>query len=85
MKRLAGANKVVLTNREYPLDFINIKVEERVSDRPFDNLDRYITQDELQVLSKNYKRVTGSALGDGGRKLDTQRTLQSIVTFLTHI
>jgi hypothetical protein len=36
------------TNREHPPDFINIKVEELVGDRPFDNLDDYITQDELR-------------------------------------
>jgi hypothetical protein len=28
-QRLPAANKVVLTNRAYPPDFINIKVEER--------------------------------------------------------
>ena len=41
-QRLPVANKVVLTNRAHPPDFINIKVEELVGDRPFDNLDRYI-------------------------------------------
>ena len=51
--------KVVRTNREQPPDFINIKVEELVGDRPFDNLDDYITQDELRALSENYKRVAG--------------------------
>ena len=35
--------KVVRTNREHPPDFINIKVEELVGDRPFDDLDKYIT------------------------------------------
>jgi len=51
--------KIVRTNREQPPDFINIKVEELVGDRPFDNLDDYITQDELRALSENYKRVAG--------------------------
>jgi 5-methylphenazine-1-carboxylate 1-monooxygenase len=41
----------VRTNREHPPDFINIKVEELGGDRPFDRLDRYITQDELRALS----------------------------------
>jgi 5-methylphenazine-1-carboxylate 1-monooxygenase len=63
-QRLAAANKVVLTNRAHPPDFINIKVEELVGDRPFDDLDRYITQAELRALSENYKRVAGFALGD---------------------
>ncbi|MGD9925524.1 MAG: flavin-dependent oxidoreductase, partial [Pseudorhodoplanes sp.] len=48
--------RIVRTNREFPPDFINIKVEELVGDRPFGNLDDYITQDELRALSENYKR-----------------------------
>ena len=60
--RLGPTAKVVRTNREFPPDFINIKVEELVGDRPFDNLDKYITQDELRALSENYKRVAGFAM-----------------------
>jgi 5-methylphenazine-1-carboxylate 1-monooxygenase len=56
--------RIVRTNREYPPDFINIKVEELVGDRPFDNLDKYITQDELRALSEDYKRVAGFSLAD---------------------
>ena len=62
--RVAPAAKVVRTNREQPPDFINIKVEELVGDRPFDNLDKYITQDELRALSERYKRIAGFALTD---------------------
>jgi 5-methylphenazine-1-carboxylate 1-monooxygenase len=62
--RVAPAAKVVRTNREQPPDFINIKVEELVGDRPFDNLDKYITQDELRALSESYKQVAGFALAD---------------------
>ncbi len=62
--RAAAAAKVVRTNREHPPDFINIKVEELVGDKPFDNLDKYITQDELRALSENYKRIAGFALTD---------------------
>jgi 2-polyprenyl-6-methoxyphenol hydroxylase-like FAD-dependent oxidoreductase len=62
--RAASAAKVVRTNREQPPDFINIKVEELVGDKPFDNLDKYITQDELRALSENYKRIAGFALAD---------------------
>jgi hypothetical protein len=58
---------VVRTNRAQPPDFINIKVEELVGDRPFDNLDAYISQDELRALSDSYKRVAGFALADVGR------------------
>jgi len=62
--RAPATAKVVRTNREYPPDFINIKVEELVGDRPFTNLDEYITQDELRALSDNYKRIAGFALAD---------------------
>jgi 2-polyprenyl-6-methoxyphenol hydroxylase-like FAD-dependent oxidoreductase len=60
--RVGPASKVVLTNRSNPPDFINIKVEELVGDKPFDNLDKYITQDELRALSDNYKKVAGFSL-----------------------
>ena len=56
--------RVVRTNREHPPDFINIKVEELVGDRPFENLDDYITQDELRALSDQYKRTAGFAVSD---------------------
>jgi len=62
--RVEPAAKVVRTNREQPPDFINIKVEELVGDKPFDNLENYITQDELRALSENYKRIAGFALTD---------------------
>jgi len=39
-------------------------VQQLVGDRPFDNLDKYITQDELRALSESYKRVAGFALAD---------------------
>jgi 2-polyprenyl-6-methoxyphenol hydroxylase-like FAD-dependent oxidoreductase len=57
--RLEPANRVVLTNRSTPPDFINIKVEELTGDAPFDDLDRYISQGELRALSDNYKRIAG--------------------------
>jgi 2-polyprenyl-6-methoxyphenol hydroxylase-like FAD-dependent oxidoreductase len=62
--RSAPAAKVVRTNRAHPPDFINIKVEELVGDKPFDELDDYISQDELRALSENYKRIAGFALAD---------------------
>jgi 2-polyprenyl-6-methoxyphenol hydroxylase-like FAD-dependent oxidoreductase len=62
--RVEPAAKVVRTNREQPPDFINIKVEELVGDKPFEDLDKYITQDELRALSEGYKRVAGFALSD---------------------
>jgi 2-polyprenyl-6-methoxyphenol hydroxylase-like FAD-dependent oxidoreductase len=62
--RRQATAKLVRTNREHPPDFINIKVEELVGDRPFDRLDRYITQDELRALSESYKRIAGFSLAD---------------------
>jgi len=62
--RCQATGKVVRTNREFPPDFINIKVEELVGDKPFDNLDDFITQDELRALSENYKSIAGFALTD---------------------
>ena len=64
MKRrgVTAAGNVVRTNRQSPPDIINTKVEELVGDRPFQNLDDYITQDELRALSENYKRVAGFTL-----------------------
>ncbi len=63
-KRLPATAKVVRTNREHPPDFINIRVEELIGDKPYDKLDAVITQDELKALSDQYKRVAGFALED---------------------
>lgn len=60
--RLAPASKVVRTNREFPPDFLNIKVEELTGDKPFDRLEDYISQDELRALSDNYKKIAGFAV-----------------------
>ena len=62
--RREATAKIVRTNRDHPPDFINIKVEELVGDRPFDDLDRHISQDELRALSDNYKRIAGFAAPD---------------------
>jgi 5-methylphenazine-1-carboxylate 1-monooxygenase len=64
--RCGPTAQVVRTNREHPPDLINIKVEELVGDRPFDDLDKYITQAELRALSESYKRIAGFALSDVG-------------------
>lgn len=57
--RLEPTSKIVHTNRTSPPDIINIRVEELTGDRPFENLDDHITQDELRQLSDNYKRIAG--------------------------
>jgi 2-polyprenyl-6-methoxyphenol hydroxylase-like FAD-dependent oxidoreductase len=65
-KRRDATAQVVRTNRAHPPDFINIRVEELVGDKPFDDLDKFITQDELRALSEQYKRVAGFSLSDVG-------------------
>src|SRR5882724_10310889 len=66
--RREATGKVVRTNREHPPDFINIKVEELTGDKPFDNLDDFITQDELRALSDGYKRIAGFAVADVAKR-----------------
>jgi len=63
-KRLGPTSLVVRTNREHPPDFICIKVEELVGDRPFERLDDYISQDALRAMSEEYKRIAGYAAAD---------------------
>lgn len=65
--RLEPTARIVRTNREHPPDFINIRVEELTGDRPFGNLDDFITQDELRALSENYRRIAGFAVDAAGR------------------
>lgn len=60
LRRETTAN-IVRINRDSPPDFINIKVEQLVGDKPFDNLDDYITQGELRALSDRYKQTAGFA------------------------
>ena len=62
--RSGPAAQVVLANRTAPPDFINIRVEELTGDRPFDNLDDYISQEELRALSDRYKRIAGYSIED---------------------
>ena len=57
--RRPATARIVTTNRVSPPDIINLKVEELVGDRPFDDLDAFISQAELRSLSDQYKRVAG--------------------------
>jgi 5-methylphenazine-1-carboxylate 1-monooxygenase len=56
--------RIVETNRAHPPDYMIIKVEELVGDKPFDDLDKYITRAELDRMMEDYKRVTGYALAE---------------------
>lgn len=66
-ERVGPTGQVVRTNRTSPPDIINIRVEELTGDRPFDDLDRFITHDELKQLSDQYKRVAGFSADDVAR------------------
>jgi len=60
--RLEATARVVRTNREFPPDYINIKVEELTGGEPFDSIDDIISQDELRAISERYKQIAGFAL-----------------------
>src|SRR5262249_2712409 len=62
--RTGPTARVVRANREHPPDYLIGRVEGLVGDRPFSDLDRYITQAELRRLSDGYKRVAGFTLED---------------------
>ena len=64
--RLEPTARIVRTNREHPPDFINIRVEELTGDKPFDNLDALISQNELKAMSENYKRIAGFTIESTG-------------------
>jgi hypothetical protein len=52
-----------------PPDFIDIRVEELTGDRPFGNLDDFISQEELRALSDRYKRVAGYNIEELGNRV----------------
>ena len=60
--RLEATARVVRTNRQFPPDYIIMKVDELTGGKPFDNIDDVISQAELRELSDNYKRIAGFAL-----------------------
>jgi 2-polyprenyl-6-methoxyphenol hydroxylase-like FAD-dependent oxidoreductase len=68
--RLAPTGHVVRTNRTSPPDIINIRVEELTGDKPFNDLDQFITQTELRQLSDQYKRIAGFAAADVAKPQD---------------
>lgn len=57
--RLNATAKIVRTNREYPPDYINIKVDELTGGRPFNNIDEVISREELKHISENYAKIAG--------------------------
>ena len=61
--RLEPTAKIVRTNRQFPPDYIIMKVDELTGGQPFDNIDDVISQDELRNLSEQYKKIAGFSLG----------------------
>jgi 2-polyprenyl-6-methoxyphenol hydroxylase-like FAD-dependent oxidoreductase len=60
--RLPLTAKIVRTNRQYPPDYINIKVDELTGGLPFNNLDDVISQEELGRIAQNYAKIAGFSL-----------------------
>jgi 2-polyprenyl-6-methoxyphenol hydroxylase-like FAD-dependent oxidoreductase len=60
--RLEPTATIVHTNRRFPPDYINIKVDELTGGQPFRHIDDVISQDELRAISEHYKRIAGFSL-----------------------
>src|SRR5690606_4054357 len=57
--RVAATTQVVLTNRANPPDTILREVYERTGGKPFERLEDFVSQEELQAISDNYKKIAG--------------------------
>ncbi|MCC5948361.1 MAG: flavin-dependent oxidoreductase [Nitriliruptoraceae bacterium] len=58
-ERVEATGRVVLRNRAAPPDRILQVVHERTNGQPFDDIDDVISQEELQAISDDYKKVAG--------------------------
>jgi 2-polyprenyl-6-methoxyphenol hydroxylase-like FAD-dependent oxidoreductase len=59
--RLETVNRIVLTNRTTPPDFLIETVERRTGPRPFDRLEDVIDEEEIREILDGYKALTGSS------------------------
>ena len=66
--RLSPTSRIVLENRTAPPDIIIDTVERLTGGQRFDDLSRFISQDELKRLTQSYYRIAGSDLDSVGRK-----------------
>jgi hypothetical protein len=57
--RLDVTGHIVRTNRQYPPDYINIKVDELTGGKPFGNIDDVIGKEELRQIAENYAKIAG--------------------------
>ena len=62
-ERLEITNKIVLTNRKQPPDYIIETVEELTHGEPFDRIEDVIDPAELAAISNRYKDIAGYSLG----------------------
>jgi 2-polyprenyl-6-methoxyphenol hydroxylase-like FAD-dependent oxidoreductase len=60
--RLEPTAKVVRTNREFPPDYLIVKVDELTEGRPFGRIEDVISIEELEAISERYKQIAGFAL-----------------------
>ncbi|HSH90086.1 MAG TPA: flavin-dependent oxidoreductase [Ramlibacter sp.] len=60
--RLAPTARIVETNRTVPPDAIIMKVDELSGGKPFARIDDVISQEELQRMSDEYKKIAGFSL-----------------------
>lgn len=59
--RLETVNRIVLTNRTTPPDFLIETVEARTGPRPFERLEDVIDEEEIREILDSYKALTGSS------------------------
>lgn len=67
-RRLPVTRRIVLENRAAPPDVIIDTVERLTGGRRFDDLSRFISQDELRRMTHSYYRIAGSDLDSVGRQ-----------------
>ena len=66
--RVEPTASVVRMNRQFPPDYLIVKVEELTGGQPFENIDEVISQEELRAISEHYKRVAGFSLQQPERR-----------------
>ncbi|MCJ8024271.1 flavin-dependent oxidoreductase [Shinella yambaruensis] len=57
--RRPATAQVVLTNRKNPPDAILREVYERTGDKPFDDINKVISHEDLEKLSTSYQKIAG--------------------------
>ena len=66
--RIPVTSRIVLENRSAPPDIIIDTVERLTGGQRFDDLSRFISQDELKRMTQGYYKIAGSDLDSVGRK-----------------